>query len=77
MVLTRHPDEMGPRVTEALYDRMTGYGFVQRFVEGKVVADIGREGLGYGSRLLARSAACVTGLTPCAEQAELASGNPR
>lgn len=67
------PDGSGTESAEALYARMAGYGFARRFVEGKTVADIGREGLGYGSRLLARSAASVTGLTPSAEYAELAS----
>lgn len=67
-----HPG--GTKASEVLYDRMTGYGFARRFVEGRVVADIiGREGTGYGSRLLARSAASVTGLTPSTEHAELAS----
>lgn len=67
------PDGSGTESAEALYARMAGYGFARRFVEGKTVADIGREGLGYGSRLLAQSAAFVTGLTPSAAHAELAS----
>jgi len=73
MGVTRRPGDTGPEATEALYDCMTAYGFARRFVEGKVVADIGREGLGHGSRLLARLAASVVGLTPSAEHAELAS----
>jgi SAM-dependent methyltransferase len=58
---------------EAAYDRLTGYGFVRQHVEGKVVADVGREDVGYGSRLLAETAESVTALSTFPEALELAS----
>jgi hypothetical protein len=37
--------------SEAAYERLTGYGFAQRYVKGKIVANVGWEEIGYGSRL--------------------------
>ena len=47
---------------EAAYERLAGYGFARRLVQGKVVANVAREGLGSGSLLLAQSAESVVGL---------------
>jgi SAM-dependent methyltransferase len=62
-----------PASAEAAYDRLTGYGFARRYVKGKVVADIGREEVGYGARLLAETAESVTGLSSLPEAVDLAS----
>ena len=58
---------------ENTYNQMTGYGFARRYVEGKVVAVIGRDGLGYGAGLLAETAKSVTGLTDSSGVVGLAS----
>ncbi len=60
----RHPQQALPPTTgsEAAYDRLTGYGFARRYVKGKIVADIGHEEVGYGSRLLAQTAESVVAL---------------
>ena len=58
---------------EATYDRLTSYGFAQRYVRGKNVANIGWEQIGYGSRLLAETAKSVAGLTNSSEAVDLAS----
>ena len=47
---------------EAAYERLAGYGFARRLVQGKVVANVAREGVGQGSLLLAQSAESVVGL---------------
>lgn len=47
---------------EVKYGQATGYGFARRYVDGKAVAVIGREDLGYGIQLMAESAGSVTGL---------------
>lgn len=70
---TRHPEPSAPAAPETLYDGLAGYGFARRYVEGKVVANIGREGLGYGSHLLSQSAEHVVGLADSVEAADLAS----
>ena len=56
-----------PEGSEAAYDRLTGYGFARRYVGGKIVADIDREGSGYGSHLLAQTAESVVALVDHAE----------
>jgi hypothetical protein len=58
---------------EATYNRLTGYGFARRYVEGSVVADIGWGEVGCGTRLLAETAGSVAGLTHLPEAAEWAS----
>jgi SAM-dependent methyltransferase len=68
---TRYPEL--PAGAEVAYNRLTGYGFARRYVEGKVVADIGWEEVGYGSRLLAETAESVTGLSSLPEAVDLAS----
>src|SRR5215212_2201253 len=67
------PPPERPAGSEAAYDRLTGYGFASRYVEGKVVADIGGAELGYGSRLLAETAESVTALSDLPEAIDLAS----
>src|SRR5215213_9952979 len=67
------PPPERPAGSEAAYDRLTGYGFASRYVEGKVVADIGGAELGYGSRLLAETAESVTALSDLPEAINLAS----
>ena len=72
---TRHQERSpSPASAEAAYERLTCYGFARRYAQGKTVADIGREEIGYGLRLLAQSAESVTALTELPEVAELASG---
>jgi SAM-dependent methyltransferase len=61
-----------PASAEAAYERLTSYGFAQRYIKGKVVADIGREGVVHGSRLLAGTAESVTRLTSASETADRA-----
>ena len=48
---------------EDAYERLAGYGFAGRLLEGKVVANVCRGGLGASSLLLARSAESVVGLS--------------
>ncbi len=66
-------EQPAPASAEAAYDRLTGYGFARRYAEGKIVADIGREEVGYGSRLLAETAESVTGVSDLPEAVALAS----
>src|SRR5215218_227277 len=70
---TRQSKQLLPTSSEAAYDRLTGYGFARRYVKGKIVADVGREEIGYGSRLLAETAESVVGLTNSPEAVDLAS----
>jgi SAM-dependent methyltransferase len=67
------PYQEPPASAEAVYDQLTGYGFVRRYVKGKTVADIGWKEVGYGSRLLAETAESVTGLSALSEAVDLAS----
>jgi SAM-dependent methyltransferase len=71
--LTQYLRDLGPAGSEAAYQRLTGYAFVRRYVEGKVVADIGWDEVGPGPRLLAESARSVTVLAGSTEAAGLAS----
>jgi SAM-dependent methyltransferase len=56
-----------PAGSEAAYERLSAYGFAQRYTQGKIVADVigrqeelgGGRGGGYGLRLLAQSAESV------------------
>ncbi len=68
-----HPERPVPESSKDAYDRLTGYGFARRYVGGKIVADIGREEVGYGSRLLAETAESVTVLIGSPEAVERAS----
>src|SRR3712207_1953322 len=70
---TRHAEPPVPANSELAYDRLSSYGFARRYVGGKIVADIAREGVGYGSRLLAEIAESVMGLTDSPETVDLAS----
>jgi SAM-dependent methyltransferase len=69
----KHQEQPVPASSEAAYDRLTGYGFARRYVRGKIVADVGWEEIGYGSRLLAETAESVVGLTHSPETVEQAS----
>jgi SAM-dependent methyltransferase len=70
---TRQSKQLLPTSSEAAYDRLSGYGFARRYVKGKIVADVGWEEIGYGSRLLAETAESVVGLTNSPEAVDLAS----
>src|SRR5215213_7983207 len=72
MDLTRDLEQLVPATSEAAYDRLVGYGFARRYVAGKVVADIGWEEVGFGSRLLAETAESVAGLSSSTEAVDLA-----
>jgi SAM-dependent methyltransferase len=48
---------------EAAYERLAGYAFARRLVGGRAVANVGREGLGSGSLLLAQTAESVEGFS--------------
>ena len=68
-----YPEPSASEAAETLYDRLVGYGFARRYVEGKVVANIGLGSLGYGSHLLSQTAGHVVGLTGSTEAAAQAS----
>lgn len=68
----RPPQQIVPARAKVAYDRLVGYRFAQRYVEGKSVAVLGVEDLGYGTRLLAASADSVVGLTGSDQLLELA-----
>src|SRR5215207_212176 len=70
---TRQSKQLLPTSSEAAYDRLSRYGFARRYVKGKIVADVGWEEIGYGSRLLAETAESVVGLTNSPEAADQAS----
>jgi SAM-dependent methyltransferase len=73
MDLTRYLEQLMPARTEIAYDRLVGYRFAQRYVGGKVVADIGWREISHGSYLLADTAETVAVLTDSAEAVDLAS----
>lgn len=70
---TSHVDLLASAASEALYDGLVGYGFARRYVRGRVVANIGRGGLGYGSHLLSQVAEHVVGLAGSVGVADLVS----
>jgi SAM-dependent methyltransferase len=70
---TPHQEQPAPASAEAAYDRLTGYGFARRYVKGKIVAHVGQEAVGYGSRLLAETAESVTDLAGSPEAVDQAS----
>jgi 2-polyprenyl-3-methyl-5-hydroxy-6-metoxy-1,4-benzoquinol methylase len=72
MDLTRHLEQLVPATSETAYDRLSGYGFARRYVTGKIVADIGWDEVGLGSRMLAETAESVTGLANSTEAVDLA-----
>ena len=53
--------------SEATYERLTAYGFAQRYTRGKIVADIGNEHRGYATHLLAQSTESVRALSELPE----------
>ena len=69
----RHPIQSPFTSSEAAYERLTGYGFAQRYAKGKIVANVSWEEIGYGSHLLAEAAESVVGLTNSPEAVDLAS----
>ena len=71
--LSRYLERLVPAASEAAYDRLAGYGFARRYVEGKVVANIGWQDAGYGSRLLTETAESVVGVASSTEAVDLAS----
>jgi len=70
--MTRYLERLAQATSEAVYDRLAGYGFARRYVGGKVVADIGWEDVGCGSQLLAGTAESIVGLTNSTEAVDLA-----
>jgi O-antigen biosynthesis protein len=70
--LAQHLEHLARTAPEAAYDRLTAYGFARRYVAGKVVADVGFEEVGFGSRLLAETASSVVGLATSEEAVDLA-----
>ena len=70
----RHHGRPASASTEAAYEQLSAYGFARRYAQGKTVADLGHEGAGYGSRLLAKSAESLTALADLPKPA-LADGS--
>ena len=70
---TAHQEEPATASVEAAYEHLAGYGFARRYVAGKTVANIGREGVERASRLLAESAESLTNLSTIREAADQAS----
>ena len=66
-------EQVAPTSSESAYERLSRYGFAQRYTQGKIVADLTQEEIGYGSRLLAQNAESVTALSELPEAVELAS----
>ena len=75
MDLAQRPEQPVPVSSETAYDRLTFYGFARRYVGGKVVADIGRGEVGYGTHLLAETAESVVSLIDLPGTADLASAD--
>jgi SAM-dependent methyltransferase len=71
--LAAYLDRLVPPVSEVAYEGMAGYGFGRRYVAGKRVADLCWQEMGYGSRLLAKTAGSVTSMAVSAEAVEVAS----
>ena len=69
----RTDPESKPTSSEDAYDRLAGYAFARRYVEGKVVADVGWTEVGYGTSLLAETAEFVAGLSGSPEAVAAAS----
>ena len=72
MDTTRPLGQLTPARAEDAYNLLAGYGFAQRYVEGKSVANIRWGEVGYGTRLLAETAELVVGLTCSPEALEQA-----
>lgn len=61
MDIARNLRQLTAARVEDLYNELTGYGFVRRYVEGKSVVDIRWEGAGHGALAeAAESVACLT-----------------
>ena len=71
--LTGYLSQLVPAPSEAIYERLVGYGFARRYVSGKTVANVCWEEVGHGSRLLAGTAGSIAGITRSAEAMEVAS----
>jgi len=63
MDIARNLRQLTAAKVEDLYNELTGYGFVRRYVEGKSVVDIRWEGTGHGALVLAEAAESVACLT--------------
>ena len=57
------PKHLTPENVEHAYELLAGYRLAQRYAGGKQVVNIGWEGIGYGTRMLAETAGYVVGLT--------------
>jgi SAM-dependent methyltransferase len=70
----RHQQQRSPSPppSETAYERLSAYGFAQRYARGKIVADLCWEEVGYGSHLLAETAESVVSLINSAKAADLA-----
>ena len=69
----QHAEQPVLQSSESAYERLTGYGFAQRYAKGKIVANVGWEEIGHGSHLLAETAESVAGLTNSPEAVDQAS----
>jgi SAM-dependent methyltransferase len=68
----RYLERLTSGSSEAVYDRLAGYGFARRYAGGKIVADLCWEEVGYGSYLLAETAGSVVSLINSTEAVDLA-----
>lgn len=72
MDIVQHSKQLVPAIAENAYRRLAGYRFAQRYIEGKSVAVICLEDVGYEANLLAGVAESVEGLTSSPEAVEQA-----
>jgi SAM-dependent methyltransferase len=63
------------RSAEEAYNRMTQYRFAQRYAEGRSVACVSREDVGFGTRLLAETGEFVVGFSDSTEALQSARGS--
>jgi SAM-dependent methyltransferase len=68
----RYLERLTSGSSEAVYDRLAGYGFARRYAGEKIVADLCWEEVGYGSYLLAETAGSVVSLIDSTEAVDLA-----
>jgi hypothetical protein len=71
--VARRLKQLTPIEVEDFYNRLTGYGFARRYVEGKTVVNLCWGNPGYGARILAETARSVAALVNSPEALELAS----
>lgn len=70
---TQAREKLASNGPEQTYNLLTGYRFAQRYAEGKCVADLGGDEIGYGARILAETAESVKGLSNSPDAIETAS----